>query len=256
MTIDTRDDSQKDPATLEREINQTRSEMNQTLDALEKKLSPGQILDQCLNVFGKHGGDLAQNFGNSVKQNPAPVALTAIGILWMMFSSGRSSSVKVYDDSSTFNTNDTSGTSVTSGATDKLKDTAESLRNKTAAARDKLMGSKDSIKDTFSDASSKAATATQAQVRRAREGFNSLLEEQPLIVGALGIALGAAIGAALPSTEQEDRLLGGVRDQTLSKVKELTSETYDQVRETVKQAGEGVKAEIEQSASEPHPPQS
>jgi len=72
----------------------------------------------------------------------------------------------------------------------------------------------------------------------------------------LGIALGAAIGAALPSTEQEDRLLGGVRDQTISKVKEMTSETYDQVRETVKQAGEGVKTGSEQLASEPHPAQS
>ena len=98
MTIDIPADSQKDPATLEREINQTRNEMNQTLDALERKLSPGQLLDQCLNIFGKRGGDLAQNFGNSVKQNPVPVALTALGIMWMMFSSGRSPSVNNYND--------------------------------------------------------------------------------------------------------------------------------------------------------------
>ena len=250
MTIDTRDDSQKDPETLEREINQTRSEMSQTLDALERKLSPGQLLDQCLNVFGKHGGELAQNFGNSVKQNPVPIALTAMGIMWMMFSSGRSSSVRSYEDSST-STNDIS--SIGSRTTDKLKETAETIKTKTAAVRDKLTSSKDSLKDTVNDASSKAANAAQFQVRRAREGFNSLLEEQPLILGALGIALGAAIGAALPPTEQEDRLLGGVRDQTVSKVKELTSETYDQVRETVKHAGEAVKTEAEQQAPESHP---
>ena len=254
MTIDTRDDSQKDPETLEREINQTRSEMSQTLDALERKLSPGQLLDQCLNAFGKHGGDLAQNFGNSVKQNPVPVALTAMGIIWMMVSSSRSSSVKTaYDDFNTSDSSDASATSISSRTTDKLKDTAETIKSKTAAARDKLMSSKDSLKDTVSDASSKAANAAQFQVRRAREEFNSLLEEQPLILGALGIALGAAIGAALPPTEQEDRLLGGVRDQTVSKVKELTSETYDQVRETVKHAGEAVKTEAEQQAPESHP---
>jgi len=164
--------------------------------------------------------------------------------------------VKTYDDSTNFETTDTLGTSVTSRATDKLKDTADTIRDKASAARDKLMGSKDTMMDTVSDRSNKAATAAQAQVRRAREGFNSLLEEQPLVLGALGIALGAAIGAALPSTEQEDRLLGGVRDQTVSKIKEMTSETYEQVRETVKQAGEGVKAGSEQLASEPHPPQS
>jgi hypothetical protein len=249
MTIDTRADSQKDPETLEREINQTRNEMNQTLDALEQKLSPGQLLDQCLNAFGKHGGDLAQNFGNSVKQNPVPVALTAIGIMWMMFSSGRSSSVNIYGDSSTPDSSDTSNTSITSGATDKLKGTAENIRTTATAAQKKLMSSKDTVIDTVSGVSNKAASGAQAQVRRARDGFSSLLEDQPLIVGALGIALGAAIGAALPPTEQEDRLLGGLRDQTVSKVKEITRDAYDQVQETVKRADEGVKADTGQLVS-------
>ena len=253
MTIDTLDDSQKDPETLENEINQTRSEMNQTLDALERKLSPGQLLDQCLNVFGKHGGELAQNLGNSVKQNPMPVALTALGIVWMMFSSARSSSVSTHEHSSISDASDASAPSIGSRTTDTLKDTAETIKNKTAAVRDKLSSSKESIKNTVNDTSSKAAYAAQVQVRRAREGFNSLLEEQPLILGALGIALGAAIGAALPPTEQEDRLLGGVRDQTVSKVTELTSETYDQVRETVKQAGEAVQPDAEQPPPESHP---
>jgi hypothetical protein len=251
MTIDTRGDSQKDPATLEREINQTRSEMNQTLDALERKLSPGQLLDQCLNVFGKQGGDLAQNFGNSVKQNPVPVALTAIGIMWMMFSSGRSSSVNIYDDPSTADRSDTSDPSVTSRATDKLKSTAETIRATATAAQEKLISSKDNVINTVSGVSNKAASGAQAQVRRARDGLSSLLEDQPLVVGALGIALGAAIGAALPPTEQEDRLLGGVRDQTVSKVKELTRDTYDHVRETVKRVDEGVKADIGQPVSDP-----
>jgi hypothetical protein len=250
MTIDTRADSQKDPETLEREINQTRNEMNQTLDALERKLSPGQLLDQCLNVFGKHGGDLAQNFGNSVKQNPVPVALTTIGIMWMMFSSGRSSSVNIYGDSSTPDSSDTSNTSITSGATDKLKGTAENIRTTAIAAQKRLVSSKDTVIDAVSDASIKAVRGTEAQVRRARDGFSSLLEDQPLIVGALGIALGAAIGAALPSTEQEDRLLGGMRDQTVSKVKEITRDTYDQVRGTVKRADEGEKADTGQLVSD------
>ena len=250
MTTDIRADSEKDPETLEREINQTRNEMNQTLDALERKLSPGQLLDQCLNVFGKHGGDLAQNFGNSVKQNPVPVALTAIGIMWMMFSSGRSPSVNIYDDPSTADRSGTSDTSASSRATDKFKDTAETIRATAIAAQEKLISSKDDVINTVSGVSNKVTSDAQAQVRRARDGFSSLLEDQPLIVGALGIALGAAIGAALPATEQEDRLLGGVRDQTVSKVKEITRDTYDQVRGTVKRDDEGEKADTGQLVSD------
>ena len=40
-----KDDARKDPATLEREIDQTRANMDRTLGALERKFSPGQLLD-------------------------------------------------------------------------------------------------------------------------------------------------------------------------------------------------------------------
>ena len=40
------EDSTKDPATLLREINQTRAAVSQTLDCLERKLTAGQLLDQ------------------------------------------------------------------------------------------------------------------------------------------------------------------------------------------------------------------
>ena len=40
--------------------------------------------------------------------------------------------------------------------------------------------------------------------RRAQSGFAHMLEEQPLVAGAIGLAVGAAIGAALPKTETED----------------------------------------------------
>ncbi len=46
-----REDAEKDSEPLEREINQTRDEMNRTLDSLERKLTAGQLLDQCLKIF-------------------------------------------------------------------------------------------------------------------------------------------------------------------------------------------------------------
>jgi hypothetical protein len=47
---------------------------------------------------------------------------------------------------------------------------------------------------------------------RAREGFFQLLQRQPLVLGALGLAAGAALGAALPATRREDELMGGTSD--------------------------------------------
>src|SRR4029453_1884569 len=97
QTTGLRDDAQKDPEVLEREIDQTRAQMDQTLGALEQKLSPGKLIDEALGLLREHGGDFAANLGNSVKQNPMPVMLAAVGIGWMMFGSNRRSSVTKYD---------------------------------------------------------------------------------------------------------------------------------------------------------------
>jgi hypothetical protein len=70
-----REDAGKDSETLEREINQTRDEMNRTLDSLERKLTPGQLLDQCLKFFGKTGSEIGSSIGNCIKENPMPVDL-------------------------------------------------------------------------------------------------------------------------------------------------------------------------------------
>ena len=83
-----REDAGKDSETLEREINQTRDEMNRTLDSLERKLTAGQLLDQCLKFFGKTGSEIGSSIGNCIKENPMPVVLTATGIAWMIFGSG------------------------------------------------------------------------------------------------------------------------------------------------------------------------
>jgi hypothetical protein len=249
MTI--REDTEKDPATLEREIGQTRAELNETLDRLERKLTPGQLLDQCLGFLGKSGSELGTSLGDAVKENPMPALLTATGITWMMFSPGRDSSARSYDYTGDVDSG--------YGHGDAEQDTlSEKIKSGTTSARSQLTSSKDTVKETFNkttDAAkqsvsqttyavkenvNKTANLAQAQARRARQGFNSLLEEQPLIIGALGIAIGAAIGAALPSTEQEDRFMGGVRDKALANAKELGATTYEKGRDAARQKVEEV----------------
>ena len=229
-----RDETKKDPETLEREINQTRAEMNQTLDALERKLTPGQLLDECLSFLGKNTSEVASNLGNSIRENPVPMMLTAIGISWMMFSPGRGASTKPYDD---YTGDADYGGNSYSSEPGTLSKTRDKVQAATESVRSQLTSSKDAVIETVN----KTATLAQSGAIRAREGISSLLQEQPLVIGALGVALGAAIGAALPSTEQEDRLMGSVRDQTLKEVTQRGAEQYEHARETVKKAAEEVQ---------------
>jgi ElaB/YqjD/DUF883 family membrane-anchored ribosome-binding protein len=264
-----RDDAHKDPATLEREIDQTRANMDQTLGALERKLSPGQLLDQAMEFARENGGELANNFGRAVKENPVPALLTAVGIAWMVASSNRSkpSVADDYDDRYVRNDFDTVGFDEAvhegdagdekEGLTEKaqrLKASAEGTlseaghRVKSAAerTRQKLAGTK----HTVSAGLRRTSGTAQVQSQRVRDNFNSLLTEQPLLLGALGIAVGAAIGAALPATEQEDRLFGSARDKTLSEAKQRGTESYEQVREKLNAVGEETKQSISNAVRE------
>jgi ElaB/YqjD/DUF883 family membrane-anchored ribosome-binding protein len=262
-----RDDARKDPATLEREIDQTRANMDRTLGALERKFSPGQLLDQAMEFARENGGEFANNLGRSVKENPVPALLTAVGIAWMVASSNRprSSIADAYDDRNDYNTigfdetgdEDDAGEEKEGGLNEKaqqLKASAEGTlteaghRVKSAAerTRQKLAGTK----HTVSAGLRRTSGTAQVQSQRVREGFNSLLAEQPLLLGALGIAVGAAIGAALPATEQEDRLFGSMRDKTLSEAKQRGAESYEQVREKVNAVGEEAKQSISNAVRE------
>jgi hypothetical protein len=262
-TTDLRDDSRKDPATLEREINQTRAQMDQTLGALEQRFSPGQLLDQALGLVKEHGGDFASNLNNSIKQNPVPVVLTAVGIAWMMMSSNRPPESATYVDDTDYEPLDTryeyepmenfegDDSEHTGGVREKMSEAGERLKAGTEATRRKLASSTDATrrklarsKDAMASGISRTAETAQAQAQRARHGFNQLLEEQPLILGALGIALGAAIGAALPTTEQENRLLGPARDQAMSTLKQKGAESYERVKDTVEQVAEDAKEKL------------
>jgi hypothetical protein len=65
---------------------------------------------------------------------------------------------------------------------------------------------------------------------RARQGVLRTLDEQPLVLGAIGLAIGAAVGAALPPTEAEDRLMGDVRDEALRRATKAGRAQADKAR--------------------------
>ena len=49
--------------------------------------------------------------------------------------------------------------------------------------------------------------------KAAGDRIATLMHEQPIVLGAFGLALGAVIGAALPRTDAEDRVMGATSDQ-------------------------------------------
>ncbi|MGP3695926.1 DUF3618 domain-containing protein [Rhodobacter sp. NSM] len=81
-----------------------------------------------------------------------------------------------------------------------------------------------------------------------RDGMAQGMEQQPLLVGAAAVALGAVIGAALPRTRTEDRWMGQTSDDLWDEAKEVSwdlreramqaaRETYDATIEAAREEG-------------------
>ena len=61
-----------------------------------------------------------------------------------------------------------------------------------------------------------AQLRAQGAMRRGQREAGDLFHEQPLVAGALAMALGAVVGGLLPRTRREDEAFGSYRDQLFS----------------------------------------
>jgi ElaB/YqjD/DUF883 family membrane-anchored ribosome-binding protein len=89
---------------------------------------------------------------------------------------------------------------------------------------------------------------SQQQYTRARSEVERLMDEQPLIVGVVGIALGAAIGATLKPTRREQELMGGMRDKLMERAKETARAQAETLKQSAQRIAEAAKQEASQVA--------
>jgi gas vesicle protein len=75
---------------IERDLEHTRARLDATLDALQQKLSPGQMVDEAMTWFKSgSGAEFGRNLGGNVRDNPLPIALIGVGVAWLMVSASR-----------------------------------------------------------------------------------------------------------------------------------------------------------------------
>ena len=197
--------SNRDPEQLERSAERIRADLDATLDALERKLSPSQLLDRSLDYLRDHGGDLAVAVGDSVRRNPVPILVTVAGLGWLIATAVRSRAsidVTPIDDTEIDDTLD-----------DEFADASSFTDPHTVRSR-------------FRD----RVAAARARTRQAQYRAVSALEERPLLFGGLAVALGALLGALIPRTEYEDKIVGQVRDRAVERAREMGERQYQNLR--------------------------
>lgn len=183
-----------------------------------------------------------------MRNNPIPLVLTLAGVTWLVASSYNRRQPPGQDLQSRF---------ARSGVGQKLHERA-------STARDRLHSAADSARQRFSGTSAEgeigsefdeygmsertgrfssklhsARDTARARVGQAQERVYNMLEEQPLVAGALAVAIGAILGTVLPSTSYENRMLGPARERALSRAQQLGEQQYENLKDTLQTQGTG-----------------
>jgi uncharacterized phage infection (PIP) family protein YhgE len=237
-------DVQKSSAEIEREIEVQRSRVSSTIDEIQEQLSPGQLIDQVMSMTKTNGGEFAKNLGNSITSNPLPIALLGASLIWLISGTGQNhqpSPRKAQPLGYRPGDSDALRDEAYEGyrgdqrsPLDKAKSLGSDVAERVSGVADQIGGS---IGDTIGQigdgagqiGESLAGAAEQAghafhdvreQAMRATNSVTHVLENQPLVAGALAFAAGAALGALLPRLPQENELMGEAADQVKHAVKD------------------------------------
>src|SRR5215467_12183781 len=179
---------------LEREAEQNRVRLTETLDELRARVTPGQVLDQLIDYFGDGaGGEIVRNLGQQVRRNPLSVAMVGAGLAWLMIAkrpsdpaAGRGTRIDNAERKAAARLatlSDRTTTSAGDGATAAHRRAGEAASDAARRARMSADSAYRSASDAVSEAAHKASD-TAASIGRnaaaARRTLADLCNDQPL----------------------------------------------------------------------------
>ena len=219
--------------------------------------------------------DFVAGLNDAIRKNPISAALVGVGVLWL-FTGGRN--VVLGDASRSVASGAGRGAAragsaayrgardvggrVATGVGDMAAAAAEAGSQVTSAvssATEAMGGVARRSAETVTDAASRmwshenesdqnAAPPEPANhmsdvSRRMQETVSDLFDQQPLLLGAVGLAIGAGIAASMRTSETEDRLMGGTADTVRQSAGKLWSETTKRGADIASKGFEEAKAQ-------------
>jgi len=201
------------------EIEQTRDELSETVDAIQEKLRPSNIASSAATATTEKvknmtysaadtAGDWWEASGGNrmiarVKNNPIPAAMAGIGLAWLWFGgNGRRHRSDQYR--------------------------AEPYRSEYATRpwRESPEGDHSLL-----DSASEMTARSGDMMRRGRRSLGLMIRDYPLAVGAAAAVLGATLGLVVPETERENELMGEARDNAVERAQEAATGAASRVKE-------------------------
>jgi ElaB/YqjD/DUF883 family membrane-anchored ribosome-binding protein len=139
-----------------------------------------------------------------------------------------------------------------SGAYDSVSNVAgtayESVSGAATNAYSSVSGAASTAVSGVTDYAGRAYEKVGGLRTQAAEHYDYYIEENPLAVGAVALALGAAVGMALPSTRVEGHLMGETKQQLLQKAQDTAGDLVDRVKQVANEAQKTITDEVKTQA--------
>jgi hypothetical protein len=179
---------------FEREAEETRWQLAGTLEELRDRMTPGHLVDELVD-YTRSGpaAEFLRNLGREVRENPMPLVLIGIGIVWLMATSSRTSRIAFASaaDSVARAANDVGtatsaavirtsewGQQTAARLTDRASNAASAVSDRTAELADRAR----EVSDGVAEASAMAGAALE----KAKRPFTSAPErDERAVEGAL-----------------------------------------------------------------------
>jgi hypothetical protein len=252
--------ARRSPAEVERDISQTRFELALTLDAIERRLNPRDLIKKGFDMFEDSliGRKAVDRSVAAVRSHPVPFALLGIGAAWLLASSARAGTdatgeASGYTDGVDRSVGalaaDTTGRigvgPVTSGRDQPLGYTGNPVvddagRRQTNGWVHQVTGLAHGALRTVQDAGDAAMNRARGYAGDGTGGFanglNAVFQRHPLLIGSIAVMGGALIASLLPLSRVEHEWVGGRRDDLWQRTEEFGKEAVSSIREAVSRA--------------------
>lgn len=95
-----------------------------------------------------------------------------------------------------------------------------------------------------------AQVAAEDAMKRGGRAAADMFDDQPLVMGALAVALGAAVGSLLPHSRVEDDMMGESRDRLFAEAEAIYREERDKAMAVVRSASHEAKEVMKDASSD------
>jgi hypothetical protein len=234
-------ESERRTREIQGEIASTRAEMSETIDALQERLRPSNIVADAtervktatterVRGMADRASGTAQGVMEEARHNAVPALMIGAGVAWMLIDRSRHQGGRYRDHAEwSESSNPRYGAYGTNYAgTEEYYETTNQYGERYGRGRNWSSGRPgEGMSRWTRDAGSEA----RQTARRATNGLQRMMNENPLLVGAAAMLIGAAIGASLPETEKENEWMGETRDTVLDKAQEAAQNAVGAVKE-------------------------